>query len=264
MNKNIGIVLSGGGVRAIAHIGLLEVLRENDIHPNYVSGTSGGAMVGALYAAGYSKDKMLDFFKETPLFKLNLYSKNKPGIMDTEKYAVFLKKYFPKDSFESLRIPFYLTATNLLTGQLEYFSKGPLIKPILASAALPPIFSPVEIDDSIYSDGGILNNFPIEPLLDKCNMIIGSYVNPIHKMNKKDLTNTLKLIQRVYHIGLDGSNLKKYKDCDYVFSPPKIVHIGVLDGKSIIKSYKIGYEYAKDNVDEILACLNNKNLESLN
>jgi len=77
MDNNIGIVLSGGGVRAIAHIGLLEVLRENNIYPNYVSGTSGGAMVGALYAAGYSKDKMLEFFKETPLFKLNLYSKKK-------------------------------------------------------------------------------------------------------------------------------------------------------------------------------------------
>jgi len=172
--------------------------------------------------------------------------------MDTEKYAVFFKKYFPTNSFEDLKIPFYLTATNLLTGELEFFSKGELIKPILASAALPPIFSPVELNGSFYSDGAILNNFPIEPLLDKCNTIIGSYVNPITQIQKKDLTNTLKLIQRVYHIGLDGSNLKKYKNCNYVFSPPKIVHIGVLDGKSIIKSYKIGYEYATKNLEEIL------------
>ena len=96
MDNNIGLVLSGGGVRAIAHIGLLQVLNENNIRPTHLSGTSAGALIAALYAANYSPKEMLSFFEQTPLLKLTLYAINKPGIMDSEKYILFFKKFFPK------------------------------------------------------------------------------------------------------------------------------------------------------------------------
>ena len=96
MSEKIGLVLSGGGVRAIAHIGFIKVLLENNIVPERVSGTSAGALVAALYAAGYQPDEMLSFFKQTPLLKFSLYARGKVGLMDSDKYELYFKKYFPK------------------------------------------------------------------------------------------------------------------------------------------------------------------------
>ncbi len=253
MAKKIGLVLSGGGVRAIAHIGFIKVLLENNIVPTRVSGTSGGALVSALYAAGYSIDEMLNFFLETPLLKLSLYARNKPGIMDSDKYILFFKKYFPKDSFDKLKYPLTVTATNLLTGTLDYFTKGQLIRPLIASSALPPIFSPITINNSVYCDGGVLNNFPIEPLEPFCSDIFGSFVNPVSKIETDEINTSLKLMYRVYHIGLDANNTKKFDRCNYVFSPPEINNIGILDSNSIDKAFKIGYDFAHKEMDKILA-----------
>lgn len=252
MNYNLGIVLSGGGVRAIAHIGLLQALKENNIHPEIIAGTSGGAMVGALYAAGYDTKQMLQFFYDTPLFKFSLYTLNKPGIMDTDKYSVFFEAYFKDNTFDSLKKPLYVTATNLLNGKLKFFNTGQLIRPLLASAALPPIFSPIEIDNNLYSDGGILNNFPIEPLHYTCKNIIGSFVNPLTDIEKHEIKSTMALIQRVYHIGLDAKDLIKFNQCNYIFSPPDIYKIGIFDSKSVTKAFNFGYQHALNEMDNII------------
>lgn len=256
MDNEIGLVLSGGGVRAIAHIGLIKVLLENEIIPNQISGTSGGALVGALYAAGYNPEEMIHFFKQTPVLDFSLYTLKKPGLLDSEKYEKFFQKYFKENAFEKLKYPLTTTATNLLSGKLEYFSEGELIKPLIASCALPPLFSPLKINNNYYSDGGILNNFPVEPLNEKkLNNIIGSFVNPITPIKDSDINTSLKLIYRVYHIGLESNNIKKFKLCNYVFEPKPIDKIGTLETKSIDTAFEIGYNQAKKEIDDILKSL---------
>ena len=252
MAKEIGLVLSGGGVRAIAHIGFIKVLLENNIIPTQVAGTSAGALVAALYAKGYEIEKMLEFFKKTPLLKFSLYAINKPGIMDSDKYATYFKKFFAEDSFESLKYPLTVTATNLLTGKLTYFDSGELIKPLIASSALPPVFSPVNVDNKLFCDGGVLNNFPVEPLKKKCSIILGSFVNPITEISRSEISSSLKLLYRVYHIGLQANNIKKFRKCNYVFSPSKIKNIGVLDAGSIDKAFEMGYLQAKAEEENII------------
>ena len=172
--------------------------------------------------------------------------------MDSEKYIGFFKEYFSEDTFESLKIPLTVTATNLLNGKLDYFNSGQLIKPLIASCALPPVFSPIEVNGNLYSDGGVLNNFPIEPLKDTCSKILGSFVNPIEEIDKSEISSSMELMYRVYHIGLDASNIKKFSECDYVFSPKNIDQVGVLDARGIDKAYKIGYESAQKEIDTIL------------
>lgn len=252
MAKNIGLVLSGGGVRAIAHIGFIKMLLENNIQPTHVSGTSAGALVAGLYAYGYNPEEMLNFFKQTPLLKISLYARNKPGLMDSDKYADFFRKFFKNDSFEALEYPLTVTATNLITGKLNYFDSGELVMPLIASSALPPVFSPVEINKNLYCDGGVLNNFPVEPLKEKCDFIFGSFVNPITKISKEEISTSMKLLYRVYHIGLDADNIKKFDLCDYVFAPTEINKIGVLDSGSIDKAFEMGYELAKADKKKIL------------
>jgi NTE family protein len=256
MDEEIGLVLSGGGVRAIAHIGLIKVLLENEIVPDHISGTSGGALVGALYAAGYKPEEMIHFFKQTPILDFSLYALKKPGFLDSEKYEKFFKKYFNENAFEKLKYPLTTTATNLLSGKLEYFSEGELIKPLIASCALPPLFSPLKINNNFYSDGGVLNNFPVEPLKKKkLNKIIGSFVNPITPIKESDINSSLKLVYRVYHLGLEANNVKKFNLCNYVFEPKAINDIGTIETKFIDKAFEIGYNHAQKEINKIVTSL---------
>lgn len=254
-NKKIGLVLSGGGIRGVAHIGLLKVLDDHNIKPEIVAGSSAGALVGALYAKGYSTDSMIDFFHDTPLFKFSLLSNNKPGLLDTEKYYTYFKQYFPEDSFESLNKMLYVTATNLEYGRLDYFWSGELIRPLLASAALPPVFSPVLINNNLYADGGIMNNFPVEPLQNTCDLIISSFVNPIEPLDKEHLSSTRKILDRVYHLSNYSASEIKFSLCQYVFRPIGIEKINTLESKQIDNAYQIGFDHASKEIESIKKAL---------
>ncbi|WP_222829366.1 patatin-like phospholipase family protein [Olleya sp. ITB9] len=175
---NIGLVLSGGGVRGAAHIGVIKALEEHNIKPTHISGTSAGAIVGALYAAGVHWSDILTFFKSVSIFKTTRYARNKPGFINSDKFYEDLEAFFPIDEFNALQKPLYITAANVIDGTLKIFKKGQLIKPIIASASFPGVFTPIEINGKFYIDGGTLNNFPVEPLQQECDKIIGVYVNP--------------------------------------------------------------------------------------
>lgn len=242
--KKIGLVLSGGGVKGIAHIGMIKALKEHHIEAQVISGSSVGALVAALYANGSSIEQMLLFFKETPLLKYNFFTFVKPGLMDTERYHRLFKKHFAKDSFEALDKKLYVAATNLQDGNQALFSKGELVRALLASAALPPVFSPVEIQGQLYADGGIMNNFPIEPLSDECDFIIGSNVSAIKKVSKRAINSSLKLTNRVTSLMIYASNKEKIGRCDLIFEPPQLESFGILDKKGIEEAFDAGYTHA--------------------
>jgi len=243
-SKNIGLVLSGGGVRGMAHIGVLQAMKEFGIEAKTISGSSVGALVGALYANGNSTEDMMRFFKETPLFKYNFLTIIKSGFIDTDRYIDIFKHYFPENSFEALDKKLYVVATNLQKGEEEFFSSGELIRPLLASAALPPVFSPVELKGNLFADGGVMNNFPTEPLLQSSDFIIGSNVSVTKELAQKDLKNSFQLTGRVTGLMIYASSKNKLVDCDVLISPSELENIGILDRKGMIKAYTIGYDHA--------------------
>ncbi len=147
--KSIGLVLSGGGVRGMAHVGLLKAMEEFGVEAKSITGSSVGALVGALYANGNSIDDMLNFFKTTPLFNYQFLTIAKAGFIDTDKYVNLFKAYFPQDNFETLQKELHVVATNIQDGNEVFFNSGELIRPLLASAALPPVFSPVELNGQL-------------------------------------------------------------------------------------------------------------------
>jgi len=242
-SKTIGLVLSGGGVRGMAHIGMIRAMNEFGITAKVVSGSSVGALVGALYANGNSVEDMLSFFKETPLFKYNFITILKPGFLDTDRYFNTFKGYFPEDSFDALERKLHVVATNLQQGEQTFFSEGQLIRPLLASAALPPVFSPVHLNGQLYADGGIMNNFPLEPVLDKVDFIIGSNVSVVGELNKNALKNSLQITGRVTGLMIYANIRKKLEACNLLLEFKELEKIGVLDRKGIEKAYQVGYEH---------------------
>lgn len=256
---NIGLILSGGGIKGVAHIGAIKALEEHGIIPTHISGSSAGAVVGAFYAQGYQPEEILAFFKATPLFNFSRYSYRKPGFIDTDKFYGDFKKYFPEDSFKALQKKLYVTTVNMLNGQIQVFKSGQLIKPFLASAAFPGIFSPVTIDEGVYADGGILDNFPIAPLKNTCEYLVGVYVSPLSTIKSERLKNSLSVLDRAIKINFSNGSLLKFPKCDIVIYPNNLNKFGLFDTKSIDEIYNIGYQITRKKLEEI----KKKNLTSL-
>ena len=246
-------MLSGGGVRGMAHIGLLKALDEHDITVNCISGSSVGALVGALYANGSTVQEMLQFFKGTPVFQYSFFALGKPGLIDIERYIPILQKYFDKDDFSELKIPLFVVATDLMNGQEVVFESGELIRPILASAALTPFFSPIEINGVLYADGGIMNNFPKEYVEKESDFVIGSNVSITERLEKKHLKNSLQLAGRITGLMIYASCREKIGECDMMVEPQELSQIGVLDKKGIDKAFTIGYDAASFALEKMLA-----------
>lgn len=254
--EGLGIVLSGGGVKGVGHIGFLQALKEHNITPKYISGTSAGALVGALYCAGYSTSEMLRFFKKTPLVSWYYYSTSKPGLLDTEKYRKHFEKYFPQTTFESLQTKLFILTTDIEQGCSVIHHRGDLVEPLMASCSVPLVFSPVDINGALHSDGGIMNNFPVEPLLDLgLPGILGSYVCSSMPIPAKDLNTSLKVMSRAFDLSQEALSMHKFERCDYVIAPKALHKIGFLDSKGVDDAYEIGYQAAMASMDTIIDTL---------
>ncbi|WP_372766551.1 patatin-like phospholipase family protein [Lutibacter sp.] len=247
---SIGLALSGGGMKGIAHIGAIKALEENNIYPTHISGSSVGAIVGAFYASGYSPEEMVDFFKSVPLFNPNRYGFGKPGIINTENFYEDFKKYFPEDNFNALQKKLYITTVDMLNGSLKNFNEGELIRPILASSAFPGICSPVAINGSLYADGGILDNFPIAPLKLNCKLIIGVYASPLDEIKSENLKYAVDVLQRAIRINFSNASSLKFSECDLLIYP-SLSKFGMFDKNHIDEIFNIGYETALNGIKEL-------------
>ena len=240
-----GLVLSGGGIRGVAHIGAIKALEEYGIYPTHIAGTSAGAIVGALYAAGCNWEEMLDFFKSTEIFSLTNYAMGKPGFLDTEKFHDQLKAYISHDTFESLGKQLY----------------------VLASAAVPGLFAPVEINKGYYVDGGTLNNFPVDLIKKYCDQIVGVYVNPFNHVSIKELNHVNKVLERAYHVMVANETTKKFKDCDILIRPANMDRFGMFTLKNLDIILDLGYNAtmnALKNSDLASELLSAAELEAMN
>ncbi|HEY0177712.1 MAG TPA: patatin-like phospholipase family protein [Pedobacter sp.] len=239
--KKVGIVLSGGGIRGIAHLGVLKALINAGIKISHISGTSAGSIVGAFYASGIDPEEGLDIFLKTKLLRF-IRPAGSLGLVSIEHTSTLLKNFFPEDSIENLKIPLTITATNFSEGNLVYFSKGPLIKAIQASCCIPGIFRPIMIDGQMYVDGGILNNFPVEPLLNDCDFIIGSSCN--HLKPVSSITNITSLMATAGLMTVNKDMEQKASFCNIMIEPKGMGEISTFDMKKAETIYWLAYEEA--------------------
>ncbi|MGG8494958.1 patatin-like phospholipase family protein [Tenacibaculum sp. TC6] len=243
----VNLVLSGGGEKGVAHIALLEKLEELQFKVNAISACSAGSLVGSMYASGMKPQEILSFFKTTELFQYSWITFAKPGIFNSGNYARLLKGKI-KATFEELSIPLTLSTTNLNKGATQYFYEGDLLKPVLASCAIPGLFNPVKIGNSLYSDGGILDNFPIDPFQSSDYPIIGSYVTYPTEKSNSELNTTLKVLIHTAKLLMLSSEEYKFFNTYATICYP----LGEFSGFDIKEVEKI-YNKAKNYIDEVLA-----------
>lgn len=252
----LGLVLSGGGVKGAVHAGMIHYFDEIGFKPSIICGSSAGAIVGALYGAGKTGKEIFDFFANERPFSRSLWSGNM-GLIHTPELQKTFQKHLSDDSFEGLEIPLITTTTNMFTGKLETFRKGKLIEKVLASASFPGVFSPMQIAGQYYSDGGILNNFPVDIIRDECEFLIGMYLSPNTLLTDKDLTNTKDILARTVDIQGSQSEFNKLELCDIGICPQQLTEFSTFDfnATKLDALFELGYSQIKKYEDQLISII---------
>lgn len=245
----IGLVLSGGGTRGFAHLGLIQALNEAGIFPDVISGTSSGAMAGVLYADGFAPHEIMNLMKGSSRLDIMRPALPREGLLQLGGIVKILKATLRAKTFEDLKIPLYVSATDLNNGKAVYFSEGDLFEPVIASASLPIIFQPVVINNICYVDGGIMDNLPIRPIEHKCEVIIGSFVNPIGYLEK--VKGLISIAERTFMIAMVKELSEKSKKFDLFVAPEELRNHGILNPEKADLLFQIGYDATKEKIKEV-------------
>ena len=162
----VGVALGGGFARGLAHIGVLKVLEEEKIPIDFIAGTSVGSVIGAAYASGISAKELEEIAALVRFKDFSRWTFSRFGLFSNDKMAVFLRKILRCKTFEELRIPLAIAATDIVTGDPAVFTSGDLIDPVRASCAYPGMFQPVRIENRLLVDGLLAHAVPAMPLRD--------------------------------------------------------------------------------------------------
>lgn len=235
-----GLVLSGGGARGIAHIGVIKAIEELQIKIDAISGVSAGAIFGALYASGLTVDEMFAVAQHADLFDLMDFRFGKPGLFKADAIRKTVEKNLKAKTFSELKIPLTVAATDFGNAQIAYFTSGSLVDAVVASSTIPVIFQPEIINGNMYVDGGLLNNFPVEPLLNSCDVIIGVHVNPLNTQLKD--FNLRSAIERSFHMSIAHTIKEKSMRCTVFIEPYELHRFHVFDIKHANEIFEIGYD----------------------
>ena len=243
----LGLTLSGGGAKCMAQIGMLKYLDERGVKADVISGVSGGAMVGALYAAGYTPEKILEFFTSSSMFSVKNLSFNSLGLINSDRMGKKFVPWFPVDSFESLKIPLRVVTTDLNKADQVILSSGALIKAIMASSAYPGMFTPVELNGAVYADGGIINNYPTDIIREECEYQLGMYLAPVMAKPTDHFENAFDVLDRVFQIYSSARLLTNIDLPDVSIAPEGIEDWGafMVKNEQLQKLFDMGYTTTK-------------------
>lgn len=247
-NYKLGLVLSGGGARGFAHLGVLQALNEKGLHPQIIAGTSAGAFAGVLYADGHSPLEIVSFFKKKAFKEFAEFSIPQGGFFKSTGFQSFLKKHLRAKHYEDLGIHLRVVATDIEYGQSRIFSSGSLIPSVIASCSVPIIFRPVEIEKHYYVDGGLFKNFPVSVIRKECTKIIGVNVTPLIQAAYK--SSMKYIIERSFHYMSVSNTLLDRKLCDYLIESSDLSHYSMFDLDHVEEIYQIGYNFAMEFLEE--------------
>jgi NTE family protein len=245
----IGLVLSGGGARGFAHLGVIQALNEAGIYPDIISGTSAGALAGVLYADGYTPNEILKLMNSGSRLDFMRPALPREGLLQIGGVMKILKSSLRAKTFEELKIPLFVSATDLNNGKAEYFSEGDLFDPVMASASIPVLFQPVVINNICYVDGGVLDNLPLRPIENKCAFLIGSFVNPIGYIEK--ISGLISIAERTFMLSMSKEIIEKAKRFNLFVAPQELKNFRILDPEKAEELFSVGFNATREKLKEI-------------
>lgn len=257
MKRKLGLALSAGGARGIAHIGFLQALDEEGIRPDYVSGSSMGSVVGACYCKGMTPSAMLDIVRElrpSDIVNLGISPITKLGLMKWTKVRKMMSGFLENSTFAELDIPFCCVAVDLKSAKLITFKEGEVVDAVLASSSMPTVFRPVEKDGMLLIDGGVLCRVPFREVK-KMGAEVVVAVDVLGKCAPVEkVSNVVSLIMRTYDI-MDAQRTdlqkKRYGRTADLWLEPDMGDISQYRIKFDQEVYDAGYRCGKENAKEI-------------
>ncbi|MDL2245280.1 patatin-like phospholipase family protein [Parabacteroides sp. PFB2-10] len=243
-----GIALSGGGARGFAHLGALQALYEKGIRPEIFSGTSAGSLAGAFLADGYTPEETFAIFKAVKFTDIIATTLPQEGLFKTTGIQAILKKKLRAKTFEDLKIPLRVVASDIEKGKPRIFDSGELIPAVVASCSVPIVFTPMEIEGKHYIDGGVFVNFPVSVIRKECWRVIGIDISPVTTM-KYD--KSLKyIIEQTMNYMVGANTVEEIKLCDYLIASDEVSHYSLFDLKHAQAIYDKGYQMAVAHLEK--------------
>lgn len=234
-----GLVLSGGGTRGFAHLGVIAALLEKGIKPDIISATSAGSIVGAFIAAGKTPKEVLQIFNKGWFFKYTKLHLPINGLLKLGGLKEVIQKEITEKNIEDLPIPFYVSVSNLHKGNVEYKNSGPIGEIVLASSSIPILFSPVTLNGDSYVDGGLMDNIPVLPIKDLCQNIIVSNISPVNP--KAKMKNLVQIATRTFYMSVNANIKQVRKYADIYIEPDGIDTYEILSLTHANELYDLGY-----------------------
>ncbi|MCC8143815.1 MAG: patatin-like phospholipase family protein [Tannerellaceae bacterium] len=246
----LGLALSGGGAKGFAHIGVFKLMEECGLKPDIIAGTSVGALMGALYADGYSADEIKEMFSGREFSDFAQFQIPKAGMFDSTRFWHFLKRHLRTKNIEDLEIPLVVMATDLDNGVSCDFRSGPLVETVTASCSIPIIFNPVVIDGVHYVDGGLFTNFPVSVIKNECERVVGVNVSPLIPQKYKQTL--FHIAERSYHYMFRANTLEDRLLCDVLIEAEEFGLYKTFDLENVDLIFGIGYEAARTAFEKVL------------
>ena len=260
--KTLGLALGSGGGRGVAHIGFLKALEEAGIKPNYITGTSMGAVVGAAYAAGLSADQIYEIFKKVKVVDLIEPTLKTGGLFASNRIENILKKHIGDKTFDELEIPYKCVAADLLSRKAVVLESGKVNKAVAASSAIPAFFKPIELNGQKLVDGGIVERVPAAQVKEMGADVVVA-VDVLARDARQTKANLIvENLMQVIDIMDETITKLKYNQNKKIIDlwlEPEIGEASPYSLKDMAAVYEAGYKIGKENVDKIKKLLNVKN-----
>ena len=216
-NTTIGLALGGGAAKGVAHIGVLKALEDANIEVDYIAGTSVGAMIAALYAFKVDVETIGSLARRLTMSKVTSFKLNKTGFFSTESLRELMLEYVGDVAIEDAVIPLSIVATDINSGEEIILTSGSVVDAVCASAAIPGIYIPVEINGRTLVDGGLVQNVPIEALQTAgAGVTIASHLNSVS--HYQEISHVLDVMRNAFEIAVSQHTQDQLKEADLLIS----------------------------------------------
>jgi NTE family protein len=256
--QKIGIALSGGTAKSVAHVGVLKALTEAGIPIDYIAGTSGGSIVSSMVASGMPISSMEAVATTMNWRKLVTLRFTKLGFVSSARIEEFVKEIIGDLDFEDLKVPSTVVTANLVTGEKREFRSGRVALAVRASCSIPQIYLPVEIEGEYYVDGGVAEYLPIESLAAMgCDICIGSHLGPVNFAYRRP-HHLLHLVMQITGLMARKNYISSLARADFVIHP-NLDHFSSFDFNNSDKMIQLGYNTTWALMDDLKKVIKRRN-----